>query len=940
MKHLFYPLIVLMMALGAVDARAQAPEQDCINAIPVCQNFYSQPNAYQGTGSFPAELTSINQGCLGTGERNDVWYVINVSSSGTLAFTIQSNVLSDDYDFGVWDVTGVGCNAIFNYSTNTANAYPPVGCNFAGSVANGQTGLSNVNTGVAWSPALNVVAGQTLVLNVSNYSLTQNGYTLDFSPSTASIFDNVPPKFLNVTTQCQFASSTLNVKMSEPVKCASIAPNASDFYITPATGTVIASANGLSCGSTANSATNNIQLNLSGTLAPGTYWLHANTGSDNNTLLDNCGNMQLTSDSVQFVLVNADPPKMVFVDTPACTKARIHFDRGIKCSTVAPDGSDFTVTGPGAVAIKQAIPIGCSSKGLSDTVDLYFTTAVFTPGTYTIALKTGTDNDVLTDTCGLIANNTISFTVSDQGYVYTTATPDVLCAPGYVQLGATVTIGAPPVTLNCGVNGTPACGTPTDYAVGDPAAVGVAANTPFSGAFSDGRTQLLYKASELLSAGLKSGTISKLAFNVTAKQSTLPYDNLTIKMSCTSDTGLTTFKPGLPIVYSPKSYSTVLGANTFTLDNTYDWDGTSNIIVEVCYDNTGSSTSDILQTTVGLFNGAALHNQVNGASGCALPDPSPVPAGIRRANITFSQCPPPAGVHQYLWSPSQYVSDTSAPNTVAYVPQTMSYQLQIQDTNSCYRRAASTVTISVRNPVLSSHDTALCIGYSAQLHAGGGVTYNWFPATGLSDPTSPDPVATPTQTTTYSVSIADQYGCADTLSETVTVNPLPVVDAGRDTSIIFGNQLQLYANAPGGKFYLWNPPTWLNNPIAPNPLASPQISTTYTVFVTDTNQCRSQDSIRINVIRDVPVFIPSGFAPGGDGNNTIFRVANLTFQRVQEFRVLNRWGQEVFSAKDNHGWDGTFNGVLQDMGVYNYLIRIASPDGRVQTFRGDVTLIR
>ena len=585
-----------------------------------------------------------------------------------------------------------------------------------------------------------MVAGQTLVLNVSHFTTgTTNGYTLDFSPSTASIFDTVKPTFLSIATQCQFAASALNLKMSEPVKCNSIAANGSDFYITPVTGVTVTAATGVNCGTSANSATNNIILNLSNTLSPGTYWLHANTGSDNNTLLDNCGNMQLMTDSIQFVLVNANPPQMVFVDTPACTKARIHFDRGVKCSTVAPDGSDFTVTGPGPVAVKQAIPIGCNALGLSDTVDIYFTQAIFTPGTYTISLKTGTDNNILTDTCGLIVNNTVSFTVSDQGYVFTTATPNVLCAPGYVQLGSTVTIGAPPVTLNCGVNGTTACGTPTDYAVGDPAAVGVAANTPFSGGFSDGRTQLLYRASELISAGLKSGTISKLAFNVITKQSTIPYSNLTIKMSCTSDTGITTFKAGLPVVYTPKSYSTVAGTNTFTLDNTYDWDGTSNIIVEVCYDNTASSTSDILQTTVGLFNGAALHNQVNGASGCALPDPSPVPAGVRRANITFSQCPPPAGVHQYLWSPSQFVSDTTASSTVAYVPQTMSYQLQIQDTASCYRRSTTSVTVSVRNPMLYSHDTTLCIGYSAQLHAGGGITYNWFPTDGLSDPASPDP---------------------------------------------------------------------------------------------------------------------------------------------------------------------------------------------------------
>jgi gliding motility-associated-like protein len=60
-----------------------------------------------------------------------------------------------------------------------------------------------------------------------------------------------------------------------------------------------------------------------------------------------------------------------------------------------------------------------------------------------------------------------------------------------------------------------------------------------------------------------------------------------------------------------------------------------------------------------------------------------------------------------------------------------------------------------------------------------------------------------------------------------------------------------------------------------------------------------------------------------------------------EFRVFNRWGQEVYSTTDpSRGWDGTWKGVAQDMGVYSYIIRVAFPDGYVETYKGDVTLIR
>ncbi len=60
-----------------------------------------------------------------------------------------------------------------------------------------------------------------------------------------------------------------------------------------------------------------------------------------------------------------------------------------------------------------------------------------------------------------------------------------------------------------------------------------------------------------------------------------------------------------------------------------------------------------------------------------------------------------------------------------------------------------------------------------------------------------------------------------------------------------------------------------------------------------------------------------------------------------EFRVFNRQGIEVFSTNDSRtGWDGTYNGKPQDMGTYHYLIRVAYPDGYVETYKGETTLIR
>ena len=88
--------------------------------------------------------------------------------------------------------------------------------------------------------------------------------------------------------------------------------------------------------------------------------------------------------------------------------------------------------------------------------------------------------------------------------------------------------------------------------------------------------------------------------------------------------------------------------------------------------------------------------------------------------------------------------------------------------------------------------------------------------------------------------------------------------------------------------------------------------------------------------------IPSAFTPNGDGLNDVFRLCNMMYQRLIEFSVFNRWGQMVFhnTTDPKKGWDGTFNGTPQDIGVYNYLIILSRPDGTNITYKGEVTLIR
>jgi gliding motility-associated-like protein len=263
------------------------------------------------------------------------------------------------------------------------------------------------------------------------------------------------------------------------------------------------------------------------------------------------------------------------------------------------------------------------------------------------------------------------------------------------------------------------------------------------------------------------------------------------------------------------------------------------------------------------------------------------------------------------------------------------------DSNACYRRDTVGVIVSVRHPVLDK-DTAICLGEKIVLNAGGGFAYQWAPSTGLSCDNCASPVASPLQTTLYSVYISDELGCPDTLKTLLTVHPLPVMSVNtRDTAIIYGKPVQLFARSSEGVRYYWSPATGLSDNLMPNPIANPTIATSYVVTVTDKHNCRSYDTVLVRVRTDVPILIPSAFTPNGDGVNDVFGVINLTFHRVIEFRVFNRWGQEVFSTQDSYkGWDGTYKGEKATPGVYQYLIRIANPDGQTQMYKGDVTLVQ
>jgi gliding motility-associated-like protein len=141
----------------------------------------------------------------------------------------------------------------------------------------------------------------------------------------------------------------------------------------------------------------------------------------------------------------------------------------------------------------------------------------------------------------------------------------------------------------------------------------------------------------------------------------------------------------------------------------------------------------------------------------------------------------------------------------------------------------------------------LCAGKPTQLNASGGVKYNWSPATGLSADNIPNPVASPTVTTTYKVSGTDEHGCPGSANITLYVNPAPVLTKRRDTAICAGTTLQLSAVSDIPATYTWWPEAAVSDRSIPDPLTSPAVSTRYIATATTIYGCSSQTTINVTV---------------------------------------------------------------------------------------------
>lgn len=419
------PLLVFVFLLrvaGQAQAPCSLPGMIPGNAIPVCgTSVFHQSVVTNCTGSNVAQTNCP----IGATSSSSFWYKFTCYQTGTLGFLISGISSSDDYDWVLFDITGRNPNEVFSnsglmisinlYGAGSGPAqFPesPTGCR-PGAIGNVHCeGSDNGNTPFNAMPTITI--GREYLLMVTNWTRSTTGYDLTFTGGSANITDPKEPHLGSARAACDGTQAT--IKTNKRMKCNSLTASGSEFTISPPLANVIAAA-GIGCSNGFDM--DSLTLTLDAPLPPGNYTISIRSGTDGNTIRDNCDREIPVNESIPMIVYPLVPTPMDSISKPGCKPDELIlvFRKNIRCSSIAANGSDFVVTmlsGTTPVAVIGASG-NCNADGLTSIIRVQLSAPVQTKGTYEIRLQTGSDGNTIIDECGqeTPAGATLNFNTKD-----------------------------------------------------------------------------------------------------------------------------------------------------------------------------------------------------------------------------------------------------------------------------------------------------------------------------------------------------------------------------------------------------------------------------------------------------------------------------------------------------------------------------------------------
>jgi len=338
------------------------------------------------------------------------------------------------------------------------------------------------------------------------------------------------------------------------------------------------------------------------------------------------------------------------------------------------------------------------------------------------------------------------------------------------------------------------------------------------------------------------------------------------------------------------------------------------------------------------------------------------------AAITGSTPSGGTGPYTYQWQ-----SSTDSVNfTSIQGADSINYTPVLLNATTYYRRNVSVncATPSISNivplvvssppgPPLAAGDT-ICTGSTTTLSITSpqaGLSYNWYAGTtGDTSLFTGVSFTTPalTANTTYYAAAANAAGCGSTTRAVVNVTVLqplaaPVVTVGAITSTSVSFQWTAVAGATGYQVSIDSGKTFISPSSGADSLSTtisglqPEASVSLIVQAIGVLPCQLSAS-SAPVTGAIPpselIYVPNAFTPNGDGINDVVHVHSESIANLK-FYIYDQWGELLFTSTSiQNGWDGTYKGKKEPVGVYVYYLQAVMNDGTVVNKKGTITLLK
>ncbi len=301
-----------------------------------------------------------------------------------------------------------------------------------------------------------------------------------------------------------------------------------------------------------------------------------------------------------------------------------------------------------------------------------------------------------------------------------------------------------------------------------------------------------------------------------------------------------------------------------------------------------------------------------------------------------------AGAQHFEWFPPGFASALGS-NTLYIVKPNVTTNFTIVGANYvgdvfCYQQLSYSVTVVPKIQPKMPALVSLCEGDKTTLVVSGGNTYKWWPSAGLNSTDAPRVVASPKETTIYTVEVSHDTYCATTGTVKVEVSPRPIVIAGRDTSYHINEPI--FIESTGTGTLSWVAGEAIACIDCPITQAYPTRNGCYIVEAVNEFGCYAQDDICITLREDYTIYLPNTFTPDKDGLNDVFYVYGENFYNLK-MEIFDRWGTLLFASGDQRlGWDGSFRGTPCKQDTYIYKVSYTGLDRKTYHLTGHVNLLR